>query len=564
MVEPGGGYPGSAMVQDSAPTLAPLDRGPSLNFGHLVTPSETSFMTTASATTGATNNFDARRGSVANDFSSRNTSVVDEFGSGPPSGPPSHMRAGASYDPDFNPPLPAVAAAATIGSRASPAPSGPRQGAGRFATFPVKGARPRNDSSGLLDENRLSRSDDLPPSPVGPPSKRASALGPYGPGHAKQASTSSFGSAQGSVEQPPVPPAAITEAHPPLPPKSPSAIDTTPRLPASSTLHFDQPPSLGLATANSPDSDFSSAIAAALSGGYSAPPGSPPNLQSGYAPPSGPPPPLQATPSNTGYQPTTYEPASYSRPAFGSSRIPPPPVLPLPPGAALPSPLSPPNKNYELPSPASITASPQGPSLPSISEAPAQALSQHPSPISNPTSPLSPNRRSWDAKQPTGPATTLPTPPVMPTLVERPTDESFVSMRSIATLRNEAPLSTAAVSGPLAVTIPSNGADHEDESELSYMSPSRHSRADSDLDKSVVFTSSYIEDNKTDTLESPEKSDRSDRRVRFGEVTVSGDEYEQDDDDNDEEAWMREADEDEEMNRTQGSRKRPSTPFIRE
>jgi hypothetical protein len=180
MGEPGGEYPGSTMVQGYAPTLASLDRGPSLNSGHLFTPSETSFMTTTSVVTGTTNDFGTRHPSVADDFTSMSTSVFDEFGNGPPSG--------------------------------------------GFATFPVKGARPRNDDSRLLNENRFSRASGLIPSPVGPPSHRASTLGSYGPGHAKQASTSSLGSAQALLEQLPVPPATIPQ---PLTEESNTALKHT-------------------------------------------------------------------------------------------------------------------------------------------------------------------------------------------------------------------------------------------------------------------------------------------------------------------------------------------------
>jgi hypothetical protein len=115
----------------------------------------------------------------------------------------------------------------------------------------------------------------------------------------------------------------------------------------------------------------------------------------------------------------------------------------------------------------------------------------------------------------------------MPPLIERPTAESFIS---IETPSNEA---TPARSGAHFAE------DEDEESQLSYMSPTRASQTFSESQPIATV-----------------KTDKGDRRVRFGEVTVSGDEHESDE--GDDEDWMREADEDEEQGQLRNVKQRPS------
>jgi hypothetical protein len=98
---------------------------------------------------------------------------------------------------------------------------------------------------------------------------------------------------------------------------------------------------------------------------------------------------------------------------------------------------------------------------------------------------------------------------------------------TIETLRNESP------------TQPKTrfSDDEEEESQLSYMSPTRSSRFSSEAPPAASS-----------------KGERDDRRVRFGEVTVSGDEDEEEED----EDWMREADEDDETGPLKNTKQRPS------
>jgi hypothetical protein len=60
-----------------------------------------------------------------------------------PDMPQPRAEAPPDYDTDFAPGNGMPAGAATLGGRPTGAPGGPRAGGPRFATFPVKGARPR-------------------------------------------------------------------------------------------------------------------------------------------------------------------------------------------------------------------------------------------------------------------------------------------------------------------------------------------------------------------------------------------------------------------------------------
>jgi hypothetical protein len=481
---------------DMPPTIALSEHDPSLDLNHIISPTRSNFspMTPTMSKEPAP----AQSYPKAADFAAdRRASMIDEFGGIPPppalSNPPSHFRSGAQYEDNA-----ASVAAATVGGRAQP---GTRQAAGsRFATFPVKGARPRGDSAADASSTRTDDTGSY---------FAQSSLEPQA--HTQQYSASSYDSTTAPTSQMSSGAAVATP-----PPWSSSATDSTPRLPLTGRGFADQPPTIAIPRSSTADSDFATAVTAALGGGYTGSDGSPATApavsgQPGtYVPTSygatGTP--QSATFEMVGYHPSSYVPTSYDAP----TSLPP---SPLPPGAA--PPISPPNKNYELSSPVSVTGRP----LPSIQEA-------HP-PQPESSSPVSLNRRSWNASQPSGPATSIPMPPTMPPLIERPTAESFMT---IETPRSEmAPAKTGA-------HLAEEDEDEED-SQLSYMSPTRASQALPQTPAAVLV-----------------KTDKGDRRVRFGEVTVSGDEHESDEDED--EGWMKEADEDEEQSQLQDVKQRPS------
>jgi hypothetical protein len=496
--------PFSAPAPDRPPILAPFEQASSLDLSHIISPPDTTplaAVSTSTLTSGAPSS--QPPSAVENYFGyDSRSSVTDEFGSMPPSGPPSHIRAAASYG-ESAPTAPAPStAAATVGGRGgAPALSGPRQGAGRFATFPVKGGRPRTDSADPAEEPLITDTSSL----TSQPSTLTT------DGHMQPSTVSSYGSTAAAASPRSSRPLSSGSfaGIPPPPPLSPSSMGNNSHISFTGSGTTEHPPSLFIPRTASADTDFSSAVAAALSGGYSSPVGPPQHSPAVYGQPQMPIPAAHGPVSNGVTTPlsATFHSTGQPSPAHSSFDRP----TSLPPGAV--PPLSPPNKNYEVSPPVSVNP----PSaLPMIHE---QSRSRSPS-----NSPVSSNRRSWDTAQPGGPATSIPMPHTMPTLVERPTAESFMT---IETLRSESP------------TQPKTrfSDDEEEESQLSYMSPTRSSRFSSEAPPAASS-----------------KGERDDRRVRFGEVTVSGDEDEEEED----EDWMREADEDDETGPLKNTKQRPS------